>query len=83
MIYTDGERFEVFSASGELLKEVGSFIQIYNFMKENPDKVFDLDGEKATIRGVHTDFEMEFDGSFQPQHARDKWAEYNNFPKCW
>ena len=84
MTNTDGERFDVFSASGEYIKQVGSFMEVKNIIDSKPNVIFDLgDDGDATIRGVHTDFEMQFDKSFQPQDGRSVWVKYNNFPGSW
>lgn len=83
MTNTDGERFDFYSASGKYLKQVGTFIEIYRLIQKAPETVFDLGEEEATIKGLHTDFEMKVGKGFQPQHARYEWNSYNNFPGIW
>ena len=76
----DGEVFDILSASGRCLKQVGSYIEIYNYIQKNMKEVFDSGDELATIRGVHYMFEMQIDKDFQPQHIRDAWNRFMNYP---
>lgn len=81
-MYSDPDelRFDIFSASGRYLKQVGSYIEIYNYIQKHPEEVFDSGDELAMIRSVHYKFEMPLSKGFQPQHLRDEWNRFMNYP---
>lgn len=83
MINKNVDRFDVFSASGEFVKQVGSFVEVKNLINSKPNSIFDLGDEDATIRGVHSDFEMSFNRGFQPQDGEKVLDKYNSFSGSW
>ncbi len=84
-MYSDPDelRFDIVSASGKNLKQVGSYIEIYNYIHKNPEEVFDSGDKPATIQSVHYRFEMPLGRDFQPQHLRKEWNRFMGYPSLW